>query len=96
MPGARSNRSSSRWSDTNDGHADEVHRLPRAAGRKRGLLGLSDALRYLPLEVILRTIRDHCAGQVGPCWTARERELSCVADDLGTTLRETRWEVLSP
>jgi hypothetical protein len=72
--------------------ADCDQALAEGAGR----LGLSDALRYLPLEAILRTIRDHCAAQVGPCWTARERELSCVADDLGTTLRETRWEVLSP
>jgi hypothetical protein len=59
-----------------------------------GRMGLKVAIRYLPLETILRTIREHCAAQVGPCWTARERELSCVADDLQTTLRETRWETV--
>lgn len=59
-----------------------------------GHSGLSDALLFLPLKVILETIRNHCAAQVGHCWTQRERELSCVCDDLGITLRETRWEAV--
>jgi hypothetical protein len=72
----------------------EMLPLDETAADTYGRMGLKVAIRYLPLETILRTIREHCAEQVGPCFTARERELSCVADDLGTTLRETRWETV--
>jgi hypothetical protein len=63
----------------------EMLPLDETAADTYGRMGLKVAIRYLPLETIL---------QVGPCFTARERELSCVADDLGTTLRETRWETV--
>lgn len=58
------------------------------------LLDLQSALDTLGLELVLREVRDWCQARVGHCYTRRERELSVVSDDLGTTLRETKWEHL--
>jgi hypothetical protein len=63
-----------------------------AAADTYGRMGLKVAIRYLPLETILRTIREHCAEQVGPGYTRREMEFDMLKDDLDATLVGTCWD----